>query len=55
MVGGLDYQEYWGNFFYEEIEGRKYETFWPDFIRKSSSSCFPLLLSQEFKEFVNYK
>jgi len=54
MGGLLDYRENWGSFFFQEINGNKIETFWPDFVKKNSSACFPLLLSQNFKDFVNF-
>ena len=55
FFGGMDYRELWGSFFYEEKNGIKVETFWPDFVKKNSSGTFPLVLSQNFKDFINFK
>ena len=55
MMGGLDYEEFWGSFFSEESNGIKTETFWPNFIKQNCSDCYPFLLSQNFKNFVNFK
>ena len=51
----MDYKEIWGSFFSEEKNGKKVDTFWPDFVKKNSSGTFPLVLSQEFKDFINFK